>query len=250
MRCEGCPDSSLVALFTDGTGLAWQNRDGLDVADDGGVREMCHQEATELWAKQRYLSIEMRSEVGKTEARYYEAPGSTKAVIWVGGIGGGFDTPAKKLYPRLSEELVSKGISSLRVRFRNPTDLTTSVEDVLVGIEYLQLRGVNSIALVGHSFGGAVVITAGALSPLVKTVITMSTQSYGADRAPQLAPRPLLLIHGARDPVLPPSSSEHVYAMARQPKELIVLEEAKHKLDEVSDKVMDTVRSWLLANLG
>jgi hypothetical protein len=50
------------------------------------------------------------------------------------------------------------------VRFRHPTRLEESILDVLAGINYLQSEGMKVIALTGHSFGGAVVIQAAAIS--------------------------------------------------------------------------------------
>jgi hypothetical protein len=72
--------------------------------------------------------------------RYYPVTGAKHAAIWVGGVGGDWDTPAKGLYPRLCEELTSEGIASLRVRYRYPTDLVEAVLDVLAGITFLDDR--------------------------------------------------------------------------------------------------------------
>jgi dienelactone hydrolase len=194
-----------------------------------------------------FVKLKLQSAVGFTDVHYYEAPNTERAVIWVGGVGGGFDTPAKNLYPRLSEELKSQGISSLRVKFRNPTDLSEAIEDVLVGVEFLRTRGVKQIALVGHSFGGAVVISAGVLAGEdIKTVVTLATQSYGTNLVSQLSPASLLLIHGRQDNVLPVSSSQHVFSQAHEPKSILIYAGATHCLDEVADEVTGSVRDWLL----
>ena len=101
------------------------------------------------------------SETGEVvECRYYKAEvtDSKSAVIYVGGVGGGWDSPAKELYPRLSQKLAEEdGINSLRIRFSYSTNLEASVLDVLAGIEFLtQEEGITSIGLVGHSFGSFV----------------------------------------------------------------------------------------------
>ena len=59
------------------------------------------------------------------------------------------------------------------------------------------------MVLVGHSFGGAVVITAGVLHEHVAGVVALAPQTYGARLAGQLAPRPLLVVHGKADTRLP-----------------------------------------------
>lgn len=73
---------------------------------------------------------------GRIGCHYYRAEKADKGVVMVGGIGGDFDTPARNLYPRLCTDLMENGISSLRVSFRHPTELTEAVIDVLVGFEF------------------------------------------------------------------------------------------------------------------
>lgn len=182
--------------------------------------------------------------------RYYPVAGAQKGAIWVGGIGGGWDTPAKGLYPQLCQELLSEGIASLRVRYRYPTELEEATLDVLAGLIYLQNEGIQSIALIGHSFGGAVIIQAAAQSEAVRTVVTLATQSYGADPAPDLATRcSLLLLHGTADEVLTPLCSQHVYDLALEPKRLILYPNAGHGLDEVAQEAYQVVRDWLVEQL-
>src|SRR4051794_15003136 len=82
------------------------------------------------------------------------------------GAGGGWDSPARGLSPRLCEELRAEGIASLRVCFRNPADLAGCVLDVRAGLAYLEHGGAEKVALAGHSLGGAVVIQAAAVSPV------------------------------------------------------------------------------------
>ena len=125
------------------------------------------------------------------------------AVVWVGGARGGYDGPAGGLYRDLAETLRRYGISSVRLHYRRPNELGECVTDVLVALAWLADEGVQRAALVGHSFGGAVVITAGALNPLVALVVPLSSQTFGAELVDQLSPRQLLLVHGTADTVLP-----------------------------------------------
>lgn len=139
---------------------------------------------------------------------------------------------------------------SLRVKFRVPNDLAEATFDTAAGINFLKSRGVRSIGLIGHSFGGAVVIRAAANDPAVRTVVTLSTQSYGVDPVVRLKNgTPILLIHGKEDKVLPPSSSVYTYGLAHEPKKLVLYEGAGHSLDEVADEVYEEVKNWILANL-
>ncbi len=180
--------------------------------------------------------------------------GIRSAVIFVGGAGGGWDSPARGLYHSLSVRLSKDmGISSLRVRFRHSTDLDSSVKDVLAGIEYLtKWEKLTSIGLVGHSFGGAVVISSAALvADTVRTIVTLSTQSYGTEGISKLKEGQcaVLLIHGNNDDVLSPYCSIYVHKKAKVSKQLIIYDSASHSLDEVADKVHQKVYEWIIRNL-
>ncbi len=197
-----------------------------------------------------YASIKLSTDRGKIDARYYESKMPGRAVIFVGGVGGDFDTPAKGLYPRVCQDLLAMGISSLRVAFRHPTVLDESVLDVLAGLSFLKSKGTNSAGLVGHSFGGAVVIRAAVHANMVHTIVTLATQCYGADAVSKIEQDcSILLIHGSADHVLPPYCSSMVYDKAPEPKKLLICEGAGHGLEESADKVYRAVFDWIVSPL-
>ena len=206
--------------------------------------------AADLGVTDGYRTLVLRTERGPVETHLYEAEEARGAVLFVGGVGGGFDSPAHNLYPRLAGELAARGVSALHVRFRRSTDLPEAVHDVLAGLWLLDTRGVQRVVLVGHSFGGAVVISAGVRSEQVTAVVTLATQSYGTNEVASLSPRPLLLLHGTDDEILPATSSWSVHRMAREPKTLELFEGARHCLDEMADEVHDILQAWLLKQLG
>lgn len=118
------------------------------------------------------------------------------------------------------------------------------------------------IAILGHSLGGAVALRAAARSPEIKAVIAISAFTSITESAPQIvraltgrppipsasvvlqfirweiggnveevrpiddiatiAPRPVLLIHGAEDPTIPVRNSEELFAAAGEPRELFI----------------------------
>ncbi|AKB82381.1 hypothetical protein MSBR3_1803 [Methanosarcina barkeri 3] len=187
---------------------------------------------------------------GRVNCHYYRVEKADKGVIMVGGIGGDFDTPAEGLYPRLCADLKKNGISSLRVSFRYPTDLTEAVVDVLIGLEFLKTEDIRVFGLIGHSFGGAVVVQAAFNEESVKTVVTLATQSYGIGPISLLPESTsVLLIHGEADETLPPSSSVYAYNLAHEPKKIKIYENAGHGLKEISNKVYGEVRDWIIENL-
>jgi hypothetical protein len=77
--------------------------------------------------------------------------------------------------------------------------LRECVLDLLLGVELLETYGSKHVVLVGHSFGGAVVITGGAISNLVIGVAALNSQSAEAETVGELSPKPLLLIHGTAE---------------------------------------------------
>jgi pimeloyl-ACP methyl ester carboxylesterase len=172
-------------------------------------------------------------------------------VLWVGGAGGGTEGPAGGLYRVLAEQLTGQGIGSVRLAYRYPNVLLECLADVLVTLAWLEdSEGVRRAALVGHSFGGAVVIDAGALSPIVKTVVALSSQTYGADLVRDVSPRTLLLIHGADDQVLPASCSRKLYEAAAEPRELVIYPGAGHGLDECAPALHDLLYTHLREQLA
>jgi pimeloyl-ACP methyl ester carboxylesterase len=201
-----------------------------------------------------YTAVKLQtSHQEKIDCRYYAFKDTKKAVIYVGGVGGGWDSPAGELYSRLSQSLLSNGISSLRIRYRYPTDLNECVIDVIAGVKFLEYNRIQSIGLVGHSLGGAVVIKAAAALPnIVRTVVTLATQSYGAVEAvSQLGQErcSILLIHGTDDDILWPICSSHVYDKANDPKRIILVEGAGHGLGEAAEDTYQTTYRWLLEHL-
>jgi alpha-beta hydrolase superfamily lysophospholipase len=194
--------------------------------------------------------LTLHTTAGPLTARLHPAPTGAPAVVWVGGAGGGLDGPAWGMYPRLAGQLASQDIASLRLHYRQPNYLEECVADTLLAVAYLrQQRGYVGIALVGHSFGGAVVISAGALSADVAAVVAMSSQGYGTTLAPQVSPLPLLLVHGTADEILPAAVSRDIYARANEPKELRLYQGCRHGLDECRDEVDEAVESWLRKHL-
>ena len=170
-------------------------------------------------------------------------------VIWVCGALGGLDGPSFGIFKDLGQELTAEGITSLRLDYRLPGYVPPCVLDVLVGIYFLGHEGVENIGLVGHSFGGAVVIQAGVMSSHVQTVIGLSSQTYGAHPVDKLSPRPLLLIHGERDRNLPADCSRQIYQWAKEPKELVIYPNNGHFLRESHEELRNLLKGWLVDKL-
>ena len=168
-----------------------------------------------------------------------------RAALCVSGAIGGFDGPSM-LYPRLGLRMPREDISIARLDYRAPNEFGECMVDAMAALTFLGGIGHERVALIGHSFGGAVAINAGTLSPNVTTVIALSSQLAGAHVAGELAPKPLLLIHGDADTILSHESSLALFDRAREPKTLKILPGVGHRLIEAADEVFDLVRNWLL----
>lgn len=189
--------------------------------------------------------VDLHTSGGIIPAVYHAAPTPGRAVLWVGGAGGGLDGPAGGLYPRLSARLAPTGIASLRLDYRHANEYQACILDALAGLTYLESLGHRQVVLVGHSFGGAVVISAAAASPAAAGVITLSSQNAGTEAAGRLAPRPLLVLHGTADTVLPDITSRDIYHRADEPKEIRLLPGCGHNLDECRAQVDQEVLGFI-----
>src|SRR5947208_4592612 len=94
------------------------------------------------------------------------------AVIYVGGAIGGFEGPAHGLYGRLANRLRGD-VSGLRLHYRHPNEFDECVVDVLAGVSFLRGVGASAIPLFAPSFRRAVVIKAGELSDVVRSVVAL-----------------------------------------------------------------------------
>src|SRR5215217_5830780 len=110
--------------------------------------------------------VERGTPRGAIRGVLHPADGARGALVMVGGAGGGTRGPAGS-YEELATRLQRGGVTALRLEYRRPNYLEDCVYDILAAIEALGRRGVLRVALVSWSFGGAVVVSAGAASEAV-----------------------------------------------------------------------------------
>jgi len=178
----------------------------------------------------------------------HEAQAPGRAVVCISGALGGFDGPAR-LYVRLGQEMPAHGITVVRLNYRMPNEFGECVLDTMAGLAFAKALHRERAALIGHSFGGAVAINAGTLAPAATTVVAISSQLFGAHVVAELAPRPLLLLHGTADTILPHECSERLYERAQEPRMLKLFPGVGHRFSEAPDELLETVSEWLLARL-
>jgi pimeloyl-ACP methyl ester carboxylesterase len=161
--------------------------------------------------------------------------------LFMGGALGGLSGPAGGLYHRLASAL-----GGVRIHYRKPGNMEDCLMDVLLVQHLLQRRGVDRVVLVGHSFGGAVAIGAGALlADATAGVVALSTQVPGTELVDRLAGKPLLLVHGEDDGVLPDLCSHNVYSRAGEPKQLVLLPGEGHLLEGAGDRLLEEISGFI-----
>jgi len=180
----------------------------------------------------------------------WHGTGDEEAVaVCCGGAMGGLLGPADGLYHHLGSTLPAEGVAVVRVGWRRPNDLDSCTHDLLAALELAARRGATRAVTVGHSFGGAVAVRAGALADdLVAGVVTLATQSAGCEVADRLAGRPVLAVHGDADELLPPVCSELVAGLSGG--ELVVLPGAGHLLTQAGDELRRRLGAWIPATLA
>ena len=171
-------------------------------------------------------------------------PQAERVVLMCGGAMGGLLGPANALYHDLGERLAADGIGAIRVGYRRPNDLPACVLDIAGAADLAHRNGGRRFVVIGHSFGGAVAVNAGCmLRSVVAGVVTLSTQSAGCESAAALQ-RPLLLLHGDRDELIPPMASEMVCALAGGG-DVEMLPGAGHLLVEAADHLRTRLQAWV-----
>ena len=176
-------------------------------------------------------------------------PGST-AIVACGGALGGVLGPGHALYQALGRRWAERGVSFVRVGYREPNNLDLCAHDLACGVEVARDAGARRVVVMGHSFGGAVAVRCAVVMPVsVVGVVTFATQSAGCEVAGALAGTPLLLFHGDQDELLPPAAS-HVVAAIAGHGEVVMLPGDGHLLGRSDEVITERLDEWLPPVLG
>ncbi len=239
--------SAPLRIVTPVAGNMWD--EPTEEAPDGDLDLKLHRASAAPGPDPGCFLVRLETSRGDIEGILHPVEGGSGAVICVGGAMGGVDGPAGGLYGRLPALLSEAKVTVLRLSYRQPNKFEECVLDTLAGCSFLKGIGASTVVLVGHSFGGAVVIKAGELAPIVCAVASLSPQLFGTRQVEQLD-KPLLLIHGMEDHILSHEASEDIYRRANEPKRIVLLAATGHALSESKDEVESLLASWIPEQLN
>lgn len=190
---------------------------------------------------------EVQARLWRTEMSLTQEAGEVGILFVSGNIWEPFVEPVDGIYDRLAVRFATRGVVSLFLNYRQAGDLETSLEDAMAGVTFLRNLGVKRIALVGWSFGGAVITNLAPLVPEVVTVLGISAQSKDTEAVSQFSHQSLLLLHSQEDDNVPFYAAGQIFdeAPATIHKELHAFETGNHYLTGMASQVDPIVSQWL-----
>lgn len=123
-------------------------------------------------------------------------------------------------------------------------------EDFKAALDWLAQRYPDwALWAAGYSFGSWVALDVGARDGRVAVLIGVGVPADSYDfSAVRVSEKPKFLIHGERDELAPLAAIRKLYAEAREPKELVVIDGADHLFDgktsEVADALIDLLEDY------
>ncbi len=146
----------------------------------------------------------------------------------------------------------------------NPQDLNGYVRDSLVTLKYMRILGVDSqrMFVVGQSLGAGIAVICGAVDKDVAGVVALHAyDEFSPDflveseqendvRRPidfvaKISPRPLLIIAGSDDKIIPLEKARKLYSAAKDPKRLVIIEGGTHAIEDSESYAL----GWLISKV-
>ncbi len=194
--------------------------------------------------------VTLQSNRGLCQAILTVAQGKPGVVLWIPGQGENLNGPAGGVYAELAPEFKAADISSLRMGYRDPSSLVESTLDVFMWLCFLKGVGAKKAVLVGNALGATAAIPATIVDPMVQALGVISSQEEGTEMIGQVAPKPVLIMHGEQDPRVPVDMARIIFQRANEPKELIIYPEGEFTLYPCRQEVQERLGDWAAENLG
>ena len=194
--------------------------------------------------------VTLQSNRGLCQAILTVAQGKPGVVLWIPGQGENLNGPAGGVYAELAPELKAADISSLRMGYRDPSSLEESALDVFIWLCFLKGVGAKQAVLVGNALGATAAIPVAIIDPMVQALAVISSQEEGTEMIGKIAPKPILIMHGEKDPRVPVDMARIIYQRANEPKELIIYPEGEFTLYPCRQEVQEKLGDWTVEQLG
>jgi pimeloyl-ACP methyl ester carboxylesterase len=239
----------IVSLLLSGAALTGCGS-RIDAACHQGPEEYNEESSSEIRAQEVSLPV---SAYTQTVARTWEALGAPEAgIVFVTGVDGGFEEPVDGIYQRLASHFARFRTASVFVKYREPGELVASVKDAIAAADWLKRKGIRSIAMVGWSFGGAVITHSAVRVPEVKTLVGLAAQSKDTEAVQKFSFQSLLLIHDYDDENVPYSAVGQI--LTELPAGIRAMHRAvsgsDHHLSGMRETVDPIAMNWLAEELG
>jgi alpha/beta superfamily hydrolase len=208
----------------------------------------------------RILSVEIPGPAGMLEGIINANPGSDPRAIAV--LGHPLPTEGGTMHTKgvfhAAKGFARIGCAVLRFNFRGVgrsaglfSGGPGEQDDFRAALEFMLARypGVNRAWAAGMSFGAWVAMTAGAKHPRCTALIGIAPAVTHYDFSPVVrAGKPVFIIHGSLDEVIPLKEVRKLYAQLPEPKELVEIDGADHLFDgrvtEVGEAIEDLLQDF------
>ena len=177
-------------------------------------------------------------------------------IVSIGGRGGGLHGPAN-IYEDLAVNVNKLSLSLLRIDIGKikPHHIKAALYVKMVLFQLRKELENTPMLLMGWSMGGASIIHVAKWvqdnltifgEAELKGLITLASQNIGTGPVKELKNIPMYILHGTNDTILRPGCSKSIFKRANEPKELVLLEGASHKMEESFDKLKEHVYYWII----
>ena len=201
-------------------------------------------------------------------AWYAPAPAGAPTILYFHGNGGGLANRAGRFgrYQQAGFGLFVMSYRGYSGSTGSPTE-ANNIADARLAYEYLIKQGLkpSDIFLYGESLGSGVAVQLAATVPVAGVILDapytsivevgakaypilplswLMVDRYESDKHIASINAPLLILHGARDQVIPLEMGQRMHALAREPKKIVVFPEGRH-IDLDSYGGADVVKAWI-----
>jgi esterase/lipase len=181
-------------------------------------------------------------------------------------------------YVSIGRKFCKEGLAVLRFDFKGcgesgglfeETSLTSRIEDLESALDLVEEQGYESVGVMGSSLGGTVAVLTTAKDKRVKALVTWATPcilnelfrgevikgfetlrqdvgNYNVAKAVKDMHRPVLIVHGSLDELVPLAHAKVLYENATKPKNIQIIEGADHRFTNPlhREKATELTLNW------